>query len=563
MMKNRDNSYKARGAVVGALLILCLILLPIWWQTGIWYEDRLIVEQKAQDTVNLAVHANELTTNINSRFALLEGLYAFTLANPTEDKLDANFDTFASGLYVSAKGIRNFALAPDGVQRHVYPLEGNENVLGHDLINDERPNVRADVQRTIDTRQIVLSGPYELRQGGLGLVARKALFVNDTFWGLVTMVIDMEPVLDKANLEAHYSQFIYTGIRDDEGNVFYGDSLAFDSQPVTQRIELPDGYWEIAQAPIGGWGAPVRNEVLAFKGIGLVIVGLITALAYLLINRQSRLAYLVQMRTHELSEANDELKNDIIKRKKAEEEVLKYRNHLEEMVKERTAQLEATNKELEAFSFSVSHDLKAPLRSLNGFSNILLEDYHDKLDERGKDYLNRVRSGTQKMSLLIDAMLTLSRLTRGELNRVKVDMTELAKSTASCLQESEPDRKVEFVIAENMTANGDAAMVNAVIENLLGNAWKFTGKHPTARIEFGVTKKNGKTIYFVKDDGAGFDPAYSDNLFVPFQRLHTESEFPGIGIGLATVQRIINQHKGRIWAEGEVEKGATFYFTLE
>ena len=258
-----------------------------------------------------------------------------------------------------------------------------------------------------------------------------------------------------------------------------------------------------------------------------------------------------------------ELEHESAKRKKAEEELIEYRDHLEEMVKERTAQLEATNKELESFSYAVSHDLKAPLRSIDGFSNILLEDCHDKLDEEGKDYLNRVSAASKKMSHLIDSMLTLSRLTRGELNRVDVDLTEFAKCIASDLQESQPDRKVKFVIAKNVTANGDAAMVQAVIGNLFGNAWKFTGKHPTARIEFGVTEKNGKTVYFVKDDGAGFDPKYSDKLFVPFQRLHTDSEFSGMGIGLATVQRIINRHRGNIWGEGEVEKGATFYFTFE
>ena len=233
------------------------------------------------------------------------------------------------------------------------------------------------------------------------------------------------------------------------------------------------------------------------------------------------------------------------------------------VLNEKINELATLNKELESFSYSVSHDLKAPLRSIDGFSHVLLEDYLDKLDDEGKDYLNRVSAASQKMSHLIDAMLILSRLTRGEINRVDVDLTDVVKSTASSLQESQPDRKVEFVIAENVTANGDAAMVNAVIENLLGNAWKFTGKHPTARIEFGVTEKDGKTVYFVKDDGAGFDPKYSDKLFVPFQRLHTESEFPGIGIGLATVQRIIHRHRGHIWAEGEIEKGATAYFTLE
>ncbi len=227
-----------------------------------------------------------------------------------------------------------------------------------------------------------------------------------------------------------------------------------------------------------------------------------------------------------------------------------------------TSQLEATNKELEAFSYSVSHDLRAPLRAIEGFSQALLEDYKDKLDEQGRDNLNRVCGATQKMSQLIDAMLSLSRLTRGVMKREAVDLSALARTIADELQKTQPDRKVEFVIAEGVTANGDATMLRIVLENFLGNAWKFTGKHPSARIEFGVKQVDGKTAYFVRDDGAGFDIAYADKLFIAFQRLHTEAEFPGIGIGLATVQRIIHRHGGRVWAEGEVEKGATFYFTI-
>ena len=250
-------------------------------------------------------------------------------------------------------------------------------------------------------------------------------------------------------------------------------------------------------------------------------------------------------------------------RVQAEEELKQYHDHLEEMVKERTSQLELANKELESFSYSISHDLRSPLRSIDGFSQALLEDYPDKLDEKGKDYLNRVRFAAQKMAKLIDAILSLSRLTRGEMKRSTVDLTGMVKSVTSGLKIAHPDRNVEFVIAENVTANCDAMMLQIVFENLIGNACKFTEKHPTARIEFGVTEKNGKTVYFVKDDGAGFGMEYADKLFTAFHRLHTESEFTGIGIGLATVQRIIHRHGGEIWAEGEVEKGATFYFTLE
>ncbi len=225
-------------------------------------------------------------------------------------------------------------------------------------------------------------------------------------------------------------------------------------------------------------------------------------------------------------------------------------------------QLEESNKELEAFSYSVSHDLRSPLRGIDGFSLALLEDYGDKLDEQGKDYLQRVRAGSQRMAQLIDDLLNLSRVTRREMNRGPVNLSSIAKDIAEGLRKSYPERKVEFVISEGLTAKGDERLLRAAMENLFSNAWKFTGVHQRGRIEFGVAQRDGQPVYFVKDDGAGFDMTYVEKLFGPFQRLHSPDDFPGTGIGLATVQRIIHRHGGRVWIEGEVEKGATVYFTL-
>jgi len=249
---------------------------------------------------------------------------------------------------------------------------------------------------------------------------------------------------------------------------------------------------------------------------------------------------------------------DITDRKRVEAGI----QRLNEALAQRSAELEATNKELESFAYSVSHDLRAPLRSIDGFSQALMEDHLEKLDAEGRDYLRRVQAAAQRMGELIEGLLGLARLARREIYRESVDLSALAASVAHALRQTDPSRKVEFSIAEGAKTEGDRQLLEVALQNLLANAWKFTSKQPDARIEFGTRGENGQTVYFVRDNGAGFDMAYAGNLFGPFQRLHTHDEFEGHGIGLATVQRVIRRHGGRIWAEGEVGKGATFSFTL-
>lgn len=242
---------------------------------------------------------------------------------------------------------------------------------------------------------------------------------------------------------------------------------------------------------------------------------------------------------------------DITDRKQAERKLLQI-----------TSQLEASNRELEAFAYSVSHDLRAPLRAISGFSQALIEDYGKQLGDEAKDYFERIQNNVNRMGRLIDDLLSLSKVSQFEITYTSINLSKLVKQQAQELQMIEPERSVEFVIAEDVIVQADLVLAGVVISNLLQNAWKFTSHHAISRIEFGVLKEKGETIYFIKDDGAGFDMKYANKLFGVFQRLHDTVEFPGTGIGLATVQRVIQRHGGKIWAESAIEQGATFYFTF-
>jgi PAS domain S-box-containing protein len=250
---------------------------------------------------------------------------------------------------------------------------------------------------------------------------------------------------------------------------------------------------------------------------------------------------------------------DISDRKRVEEQISKLNREL----KERAMELEAANQELEAFSYSVSHDLRSPLQNIDSFSQILLEDYANRLNADGRDYVQRLRGSCQHMEEIIDALLALSNMMRSELMVEPFDLSALAKTVAEDLKQKNPDRLVDWVIVDGLTAEGDAQLLRVVLENLFGNAWKFTANRPRARIEFGaLPQSDGARTYFVRDNGAGFDMTRAESLFKPFKRLHDQSEFRGTGIGLATVQRVIHRHRGKIWAEGVVNQGATFCFTL-
>lgn len=290
-----------------------------------------------------------------------------------------------------------------------------------------------------------------------------------------------------------------------------------------------------------------RMVILSFAGASLLDIVLLV-IAFELLVRAARAAQQLAERSEQIHILNGELQV--------------ANTSLEEKVADRTRELQVSNQELEAFSYSVSHDLRAPLRTIDGFSLALQEDFSDVLNDEGRDYITRVRGGVQRMGQLIDALLQLSRVTRSDITRERVDLSQLATNVFRELEVGDPDRKVEWVAQPGVMVEGDPRLLRIALENLIGNAWKFTSKTENPRIEFGTGERLGKTIYFIRDNGAGFDMQYVERLFTAFQRLHGDRDFKGSGIGLATVSRIIRRHHGINGAESQVGHGAMFYFSL-
>ncbi len=475
---------------------------------------------------------------------------------------------------VRAEGHADYTIWPEG-NRPVYAtvvyLEPfnlrNQGELGYDMMAEA--TFRAAMEQARDTGAAAVSGMVKLMQEAqeseqAGFLTYLPVYRK----GLPTSTVDDR----RAALMGYvYGPFrmndLMRGIlRQDkvdlaleihDGPAISDKSLAFVSEKAAPKalfthavsMDLNGRTWTLNISSLPNFEARLlRGKARAIMIAGIPITLLLMAVTWLILNMRARALAIAYDMTLALRESKSE--------------ILRLNAGLEQRVLERTSQLDAVNKELETFAYSVSHDLRAPLRSMVGFCQALVEDYSDKLDETGKDYVRRVSAASKRMGQLIDDLLTLSRVTRAEVKKTEIDLSGMAETMAEQLRRDEPGRNVEFKITPGVIVQGDEILLRTVIENLLGNAWKYSAKRPYATIEFGIEANGVEPTYFVRDNGAGFDMAFADKLFKPFQRLHGSAEFEGTGIGLASVANIVRRHGGRVWAEAKLGAGATLLFTI-
>jgi signal transduction histidine kinase len=520
-----------------------------------------------------------------------EGMQILGYAKRVEPEEKSAFKERLASTFEDEEPRNGLDVRPGGERSVYFPLtylepldEANRGLIGYDAYT--KPTHRAAMDQARDTgrpeatgRTFVFSRPPEGSKSDLALEPGLVVYLpvyrkgeptetvaerQDALDGFVTCYLTAEELL-RGIFEEPYEPSIDFEVYDDGGftprNLLYDDDGVLRAGEAQAPLTTIGAIGESIELPIGAsQGPPDLNYADEIDAAGREWSVYFEAIPGFQTDGESQLPLFVFLSGLAASLALFAITLLLVlSRVRAERasEDLEHANR----------ELEATNSELEAFSYSVSHDLRAPLRSIDGFSQIILEDYADDFDEEGKDYLGRVRAASQRMGRLIDDLLGLSRVTRGNMERRRVDLNALAREVDGELREAKPERKVEFSVQKGLEVWGDSKLLRVALVNLIGNAWKFTEKEPEAKIEFGqdedLSWRGHVPVYYVRDNGAGFEMAYADKLFGAFQRLHGEDEFEGTGIGLATVQRVVHRHGGRIWAEGQVGRGATFYFTLQ
>lgn len=507
------------GMAATQILVLLILVFAYFWMADI-YARFLVAERRATATQTANSFAGILGSALNERIALVRGLTAFVETEADGGDMLEEFPRFAEGLRRATVGVRNISAAPDFVVRHIHPVEGNERVLGNDLLHDPRPGFAETVQRAIVSRDVTIHGPISLLQGGQGLIARQIAFRPGKPWGAVGMVFDLRAILEEVRFEAVPPEMGFA-LRTDAGVQVAGDAAVFRWDPIVERIPLPDGYWEFALAPRAGWESLVRGDQTfqAFQIGFLVVCALIEALT---------LMFLSQRRT------------------------------LERLVGRRTDELDRAKREMEQFAYAAAHDLQEPLRAIASYAQLLERECGNRLDDEAKEFIHQIVDGAGRLKMLLrDVQLFLAE-DRVPLSNAPSDSGAVLETVLGILSRRIADSGAGIVAGELPVVLADERRLKEIFVILIGNAIEYRHPYRAAEIRVAHRRLDGYDVIDVRDNGIGIEPRYRDQIFEVFRRLHSRDEHPGTGMGLAIARKMAERLGGRITVESSPGIGSTF-----